>query len=337
MREQENYNLLKFNTFGMDVCCSRFVATEREEELADYLSGHSLDPETVLVLGGGSNILFTEDFEGTVVYPKMTGMTIVNEDEGSVAVRVGAGEVWDDFVVWAVKCGYGGVENLSLIPGHVGATPVQNPGAYGAEAGDVIERVEALELNTGRKVTMGHSDCCFGYRDSIFKHEWRGQYVVTYVTFRLQKHPILSVDYGSIRDELSKMGGEIGVKEVREAVVRIRRAKLPDVSEWPSAGSFFKNPVVEEAIGRQLEKQFPEMPVYPAGEGRMKLSAGWMIDRCGWKGKSLGHAGVYEKQALVLVNKGGATGLEVTQLANAVKKSVFMRFGVWLTPEVMIL
>lgn len=336
MRIEENFNLKEYNTFGISVCCKYFVETGSEEELAAFASEYELDPGEILILGGGSNFLFTEDFGGTVIYPTMQGIEIVREEERKVWVKVGAGVVWDDFVAWAVGHNFGGVENLSLIPGHTGAAPVQNIGAYGTEAKDSIVQVEAIELEKAAKVVIGAADCCFAYRDSIFKRDWKNRYVVTAVVFELSKYPVFKLDYGSIRSELERMGGEINLQNVRQAVIRIRQAKLPDVKEWPNAGSFFKNPVVSGETASRLRGTYPDMPCYPLGEGKIKLAAGWLIEQAGWKGKSLGQAGVYEKQALVLINRGGAGGVEITRLANAVKKSVFMKFGVWIEPEVNV-
>ncbi|MBD9179198.1 MAG: UDP-N-acetylmuramate dehydrogenase, partial [Odoribacter splanchnicus] len=264
------------------------------------------------------------------------GMEIVEENDEHVWVKVGAGEVWDDFVAWTVEQGYGGVENLSFIPGHVGAAPVQNVGAYGMEAGDTIERVEAIQIEKARKETISAADCRFAYRDSIFKGEWKNRYIVTYVVFRLTKVPEFRLNYGSVREELQKLG-EVSLKNIRRAIIQIRRAKLPDVKELPNAGSFFKNPVVSREQAGQLKERYPELPVYPVDEDRVKLAAGWLIEQCGWKGKDLGKAGVYEKQALILVNRAGASGVEVARLANEVKKSVFMTFGVWIEPEVYVI
>ncbi len=251
-------------------------------------------------------------------------------------VRVGAGEVWDEWVAWAVEHGYGGVENLSLIPGHVGAAPVQNVGAYGMEAGDTIYRVEAIRLDSAELVRIDATDCQFAYRDSIFKRLWKNQYLIARVIFRLTKKPEFRLEYGSIRNELDQLGGEISLKNIRRAIIRIRQEKLPDVAVLPNAGSFFKNPVVSGEMAEKLLLQYPELPVYQVDDERRKLAAGWMIEQCGWKGRSLGKAGVHKKQALVLVNEGGADGTEVACLANEIKKSVFLKFGVWLEPEVYI-
>lgn len=336
MEVRENYSLKNYNTFGIDVKCRYFVESDTESEFLEFVSSYELKPEEIMVLGEGSNFLFTDDFDGTVFYPTMKGMEIVEENDEHVWVKVGAGEVWDDFVAWAVEQGYGGVENLSLIPGHVGAAPVQNVGAYGMEAGDTIERVEAIQIEKARKETISAADCRFAYRDSIFKGEWKNRYIVTYVVFRLTKVPEFRLNYGSVREELQKLG-EVSLKNIRRAIIQIRRAKLPDVKKLPNAGSFFKNPVVSREQAGQLKERYPELPVYPVDEDRVKLAAGWLIEQCGWKGKDLGKAGVYEKQALILVNRAGASGVEVARLANEVKKSVFMTFGVWIEPEVYVI
>lgn len=336
MEVRENYSLKNYNTFGIDVKCRYFVESDTESEFLEFVSSYELKPEEIMVLGEGSNFLFTDDFDGTVFYPTMKGMEIVEENDEHVWVKVGAGEVWDDFVAWTVEQGYGGVENLSFIPGHVGAAPVQNVGAYGMEAGDTIERVEAIQIEKARKETISAADCRFAYRDSIFKGEWKNRYIVTYVVFRLTKVPEFRLNYGSVREELQKLG-EVSLKNIRRAIIQIRRAKLPDVKELPNAGSFFKNPVVSREQAGQLKERYPELPVYPVDEDRVKLAAGWLIEQCGWKGKDLGKAGVYEKQALILVNRAGASGVEVARLANEVKKSVFMTFGVWIEPEVYVI
>ena len=333
---RKDFSLKAYNTFGIEAKCKYFVEAEDEGELAEFVAGYEWNPLEVLVLGGGSNFLFTGDFEGTVFYPAMQGIEVVEEDAESVSVRVGAGVVWDDFVAWTVAQGYGGVENLSLIPGHVGAAPVQNVGAYGMEAGETIAEVEAIDLEKGGRVRIAAGECRFAYRDSAFKREWKNRFIITRVVFRLAKHPQFCLDYGSVRSEVERLGGEVTLAKVREAVIRIREAKLPDVKVLPSAGSYFKNPVVAQELAERLESQYPGMPVYPLGEGRCKLAAGWLIEQCGWKGKTLGRAGVYEKQALVLVNRGGADGTDISRLANEIRKSVFLRFGVWIEPEVNV-
>lgn len=337
MEIRENYSLKAYNTFGIDVKCKYFVEASQEAELLEFVGAYEFDPDEVLILGGGSNYLFTDDFDGTVFYPMMKGIEVVNEDEESVFVRVGAGEEWDTLVAWAVENGYGGVENLALIPGHVGAAPVQNVGAYGMEAGDTIYKVEAISLEKAVPVCFSAEDCQFAYRDSVFKREWKNQYIITRVVFRLTKQPVFRLDYGSIKSALEKVGGEVSLQNIRQAIITIRNEKLPDVKEVPSAGSFFKNPVVDQTFANHLLKQYPELPVYTIDEENCKLAAGWLIEQCGWKGKSIGHAGVYEKQALVLVNRGGADGAEISYLANQIKKSVFMKFGVWIELEVNVI
>lgn len=336
MEVRESFSLKKFNTFDIEVACKYFVECERDEELLEFVRSYELNPEEVLILGGGSNFLFTEDFDGVVFYPTMQGCEVVGEDGDDVYVRVGSGVVWDDFVAWAVEHGYGGVENLSLVPGHVGATPVQNIGAYGMEVGESIVSVEAVDIVKGEKVTIDAVTCRFSYRDSIFKHEWKNRFVVTYVTFRLSKRPVFRLHYGSVHDEVIRLG-EISLKTIRQAIIRIREAKLPDVKVLPNAGSFFKNPLVERAFADSLIEKYPSLPVYPVDEDHVKLAAGWLIEFAGWKGKVIGHAGVHEKQALVLVNTGGATGIEIAHLANEIKKSVFLQFGVWLEAEVNVI
>lgn len=334
MNIRENYSLKAYNTFGIDIRCKYFVEAAEEEELLEFVRQYEWNPHEILVLGSGSNFLFTEDFEGTVFYPAMKGIEVVGEDAEHVQVRVGAGEEWDAFVAWAVGNGYGGVENLSHIPGHVGAAPVQNVGAYGMEAGEVIQEVEAIEMEKAQQVKIAAEECEFAYRDSRFKREWKNRFIITRVVFRLNKEAHFRIEYGSIRSELEKQGGDLSLAGIREAVIRIRREKLPDVDTLPSAGSYFKNPVVPQALAGRLAEKYPGMPLYPVDEEHSKLAAGWLIEQCGWKGKSLGRAGVYEKQALVLVNLGGATGTEIARLANEIRKSVFMKFNVWIEPEV---
>lgn len=334
---KQNYSLKKYNTFGIDVRCKYFVEADQEDELLEFVMMYEWDPFDVLILGGGSNFLFTEDFDGTVFYPAMKGIEIVDEDETSVFVQVGAGEEWDDFVAWAVGHGYGGVENLSLIPGHVGASPVQNVGAYGMEAGETIFKVEAINLEKATLEIIDAEGCKFAYRNSIFKREWKNRYIITRVTFRLSKVPQFRLDYGSVKSELDKLGGGVSLGQIRQAIINIRNEKLPDVHVLPNAGSFFKNPVVDLDFAERLLQHYPEIPVYIVDKKHRKLAAGWMIEQCGWKGMALGRAGVHDKQALVLVNRGGADGTEISRLANEIKKSVFMKFGVWIEPEVYVI
>ncbi len=292
----------------------------------------------LLVIGGGSNLLFTQDFDGNVLHPQMSGIEMRREDDESVLLRCGAGEVWDDVVAYAVEHGYYGMENLSLIPGEVGASAVQNIGAYGAEAKDVIYAIEAIDIATGEGRIFFNDDCAYGYRESKFKSEWKGKYVITYVTYRLSKTFIPHLDYGNLRTVLAEKGITTPTAaEVRQAVIEIRESKLPDVKVEGNAGSFFKNPVVSREKYEALLTDYPNMPHYNVDEEHEKIPAGWMIDQCGWKGQTLGRAGVHSKQALVLVNKGGATGSEIVALCEAVRKDVYDKFGVHISPEVNII
>jgi UDP-N-acetylmuramate dehydrogenase len=264
----------------------------------------------------------------------MGGVTVVEETREEVFARAGAGVTWDEVVGWAVERGLWGIENLSRVPGHAGATPVQNIGAYGVEVGERVARVEAIDLLERRRVTLEGRACRFGYRDSAFKGEWKGRFVITRVVYRLSKLPCPRLDYKGVQEA---MEGAVTLAGVREAITRVREGKLPDVKVMPNAGSFFKNPVVEAAVAGRLREQFPGMPFYPAGEGKAKLAAGWLIEQAGWKGCVMGEAAVHEGQALVLVNRGRARGEEVLRLANAVREGVFSLFGVWLETEVIIL
>ena len=332
MKDYTNYSLLKHNTFGMDVKAKRYVEYNSEEELKTQipmLSG------VVLHMGGGSNLLFKGDFDGTVLHSAIKGIEVVEETADEVLVRVGAGEVWDDFVAWAVEHGYGGVENLSLIPGEVGASAVQNIGAYGVEAKDVIALVEALELSTGQKRIFGNLECDYAYRQSIFKNQLKGKYAITYVTYRLQKQPTMKLEYGNIKAVLGDQE-EVTIQSVRQAIIDIRNAKLPDPKVQGNAGSFFMNPVVSREKFLSIQKDYPQMPFYEV-EGGVKIPAGWMIDQCGWKGKALGKAGVHDKQALVLVNLGGATSDEIITLCNTICKDVHEKFGIDIHPDVNLI
>lgn len=329
MKDYLEYSLLQHNTFGIDVKARRFVEYDSEDELRLIIPTLKGD---VMHIGGGSNLLFRKDYDGTVLHSAIRGISIEDESADSVLVRVGAGEVWDEFVAWTVTQGLGGVENLSLIPGEVGASAVQNIGAYGVEVKDVVVLVEAIELQSGQKRCFGTVECDYAYRQSIFKNQFKGKYAITYVTYRLQKKPTLKLDYGNIRTMLE--GKEnITVSDVRKAIIDIRNAKLPDPKVQGNAGSFFMNPVVSREKFHDLQRKYPQMPFYET-DGGVKIPAGWMIDQCGWKGKSLGRAGVHDKQALVLVNLGGATSDEIIRLCDAVCKDVFDKFGIDIHPEV---
>lgn len=329
----ENCSLLGRNTFGIDVSTRYFFEYETEEDLQIFLQSPLARTNKLLHIGGGSNLLFLSDFDGVILHSGIKGIEKKKEDEKFVYLRVGAGEVWDEFVRYCVENGLGGVENLSLIPGEVGASPVQNIGAYGVEVKDVVFEVETVEIATSARRTFSADECRFGYRDSVFKQHLKGQYVVTHVIFRLKKEPIFTVDYQSLRNEVEKLG-ELSLSTIREAVIRIRKEKLPDPKEIGSAGSFFMNPVIDEQQACALKQIYPTMPTHTAKNG-VKISAGWLIEQCGWKGYSDGNVGVYEKQALVLVNKGGGTGREVAALARKIQSSVSEKFNIEIKSEVV--
>ena len=334
MKELYNCSLLPYNTLGMDVKASRFVEYASVEELRGLWNAEREAVARALHIGGGSNLLFASDYEGLILHSAIKGYTVVKETEEEVEVRVGAGEVWDDFVAYTVANGWYGAENLSLIPGEVGASAVQNIGAYGVEAKDLIVSVDTFGLETGEERRFMREECRYAYRESVFKQELKGKYAVTFVTYRLKKHPVFHLEYGNIRAELEKQGCQVDLENVRRIIIAIRQAKLPDPKVLGNAGSFFMNPVVPKMQFEALLAQYPDMPHYPVDDAHVKIPAGWMIDRCGWKGKRVGHAGVHEKQALVLVNCGGATGKEVMHLAEEIVASVRERFGVTIRPEV---
>lgn len=334
IRKYENHSLLPYHTFGMDVKAAVFVEYSSVDELKQVLEQEVRGKEKWLHIGGGSNLLFTDDFDGTILHSAIKGYEVLSDSEEEVLVRVGAGEVWDDFVAYAVDRDWYGAENLSLIPGEVGASAVQNIGAYGMEAKDLIVKVEALEVATGKECTFLNMDCRYAYRESIFKKEWKGCYIITHVTYRLTKRRVFHLEYGNVKDELAKQGCEPTLKKVREVIIRIREAKLPDPKVQGNAGSFFMNPVIPRMQYESLLAKYPEMPHYKVDEEWVKVPAAWMIDRCGWKGKQMGRAGVHNKQALVLVNCGGATGQEIITLSQRIQQSVFETFGIAIVPEV---
>jgi UDP-N-acetylmuramate dehydrogenase len=335
-----DYPLRARHTFGCDVKCHLWVEYQTVDDLRALLaSPHNL-PQPWLHIGGGSNLLFRGDYPGTLLHSAIQGFEVTHEDADSVVVKVGAGVVWDDFVAYTLAQGWSGAENLSLIPGEVGASAVQNIGAYGLEAKDLIQEVFALESATGQPRIFRVEECAYGYRDSIFKQALKGRYIVTHVSYRLSKRPVYHLDYGNIRSELEKrLGGTIHEEDltphmVRQVIIEVRHAKLPDPAVEGNAGSFFMNPVIDEADYRRLLERYPDLPSYPAAPGRVKIPAAWLIDRAGWKGRTVGHAGVHVRQALVLVNRGGATGPEVMQLAGQICASVKAQFGVDIHPEV---
>lgn len=332
-----DYSLKERHTFGMDVQTAFFAeytSVDGLQSLLQRLRGEWAGLPWLHV-GGGSNLLFVGDrYPGVVLHSAIRGMEVVKEDADEVLLRVGAGVVWDELVAHCVWQGWGGMENLSLIPGEVGASAVQNIGAYGVEAKDLIVQVHTVDVLTGEERLFAVDECRYAYRQSIFKQELKGQYIVTHVTYRLQKHPVMHLDYGNIRKQLESMGVPVTLATVRQAVIAIRESKLPDPKVLGNAGSFFMNPVVPRKVMLAIQTDYPDMPYYEVDDDQVKIPAGWMIEQCGWKGRSLGRAAVHDKQALVLVNLGGATGEEVVALSDAVRADVKKKFGVEIHPEV---
>ena len=334
IKQYTDVSLLKRNTFGIEAKAARLVEFSSVDALVDFLAGGFSGKS--LVIGGGSNLLFVDDFGGTVFHSAIMDIDVVEETATDVLLRVGSGVNWDNLVAYTVEKGWHGLENLSLIPGEVGASAVQNVGAYGIEAGDLIEKVETIRIADAVACSFTKADCDFAYRHSIFKSAEKGRHIVTYVTYRLKKTAEFQLSYGNLNDKVEELGGAT-LANVRRAVCEIREAKLPNPSEIGSAGSFFMNPVVDAAKAATLKEQYPAMPQYPLSTGDVKLSAGWLIEQCGWKQTPHEHVGVYKHQALVVVNLGGATGREVLNFAQAVVASVKGKFGVSLNMEVNVI
>lgn len=338
MQIRENISLRPYNTFGIDAKAKRFATFGSITELEELLNCRLPVADCRLILGGGSNILLTKDFDGAVLKNELMGIEIVKEDDEHVYVKAGAGENWHGLVMHCVENGFAGMENLSLIPGNVGASPMQNIGAYGVEVKDVFHELEAYHLHDRALVKFSLPDCGFGYRESVFKRKYKGQFVIVSVTFRLNKKPVFHTGYGAIQQELEKMGvQELSIKAISQAVINIRSSKLPDPKEVGNAGSFFKNPPVEKAKFNELKRAHPSIPSFPFDEGHVKVPAGWLIEQCGWKGFRRGDAGCYPKQALVLVNYGNASGEEIYALSGEILQSVKDKFGIELEREVNIL
>lgn len=334
---QESISLKPYNTFGIPVNARYFAEIVNERDLVQLLNSSLVREQKLLVLGGGSNILFTEDFNGLVIKVSIPGIKS-NENGNNVIVTSGAGVVWNDLVHYCVQRGFGGIENLSLIPGTVGASPIQNIGAYGVELKDVFESCVAYEIATGSAKVFTYKDCQFGYRDSIFKNELKNQYIITSVSLRLNKIPDVNIQYGAIKDELANRNiSSPTISDVSAVVSDIRVSKLPDPSTIGNAGSFFKNPIIDQDQFDPILKQFPEIVHYPAPDGRVKLAAGWLIEQCGFKGIISGETGTWRNQALVLVNHGHATGQEVYSFSEQIVVAVDAKFHVKLEREVNIL
>lgn len=336
MQIQENISLKPYNTFGIDVRASHLASFKSAEELAELLRRGAVPP--VLVLGGGSNLLFTKDVEGLVIKNEIRGIRKIKEDDDFVFVQVGAGENWHGFVQHCIVNGWAGVENLALIPGNVGASPMQNIGAYGVEIKDVFHELKAYHIEEKTNYTFGLKECEFGYRESVFKKRYRGQFVIVDVSFRLRKKPVFNTSYGAIEQELERMGiRELSIDAIANAVINIRTSKLPDPTVTGNAGSFFKNPEISAEQFLNLQQKFPSIVSFALPNGHFKLAAGWMIEQCGWKGVRRGDAGCHPKQALVLVNYGSASGMDIYHLSEEIEQSVADKFDVRLEREVNII
>ena len=340
MQILQNYSLKRYNTFGIDVYAKKFASFNSVFELQDILQSGLDHRQHLLILGGGSNILFTKNFDGLVLKNEIKGIETIHEEEKYVYVKAGAGENWHLFVMHCVNKNFAGVENLSLIPGNLGAAPMQNIGAYGVEIKDIFYSLEAYSLEEKRITTFTLNDCEFGYRDSIFKKKDKNQFVILNVTFKLSKKPHFNISYGAIEEELKRMQvKELSLRAVSNAVINIRSSKLPDPAKIGNAGSFFKNPEIDSQQLNDLLNQIPDssdLPFYKIHEDKFKIPAGWLIEQCGWKGYRKGDTGCYEKQALVLVNYGNATGMEILGLSEEIQVSVMKKFGIILETEVNI-
>jgi len=335
MEIKQHVSLRDLNTFGLESQARYFADVRSAEDLKTLLANPVYQSIPRFILGGGSNVLFTQNINALVIHPNIKGIEIVKEDDLSVWLKVGGGEVWHDLVMYCVSKNYAGIENLSLIPGTVGAAPMQNIGAYGVEVKDVIESVTAISIGAGEERIFSNEDCQFGYRESIFKKELKDQYIITSVVIKLQKTPVFRVEYGDIRNTLAEMQvKELSIQAISEAVIRIRQSKLPDPAKIGNAGSFFKNPEIEQSFYDILKEQFPNIPGYPTEPGKIKVPAGWLIEQAGWKGFRDGVVGVHERQALVLVNYGGGKGEDIKVLSEKIKKSVLDKFGIQLSTEV---
>ncbi len=338
IRIEENKNLRSFNTFGLDVNCRYFAEISSISELKELMATPVFTSNKRLILGGGSNVLFTKDYDGLIIHNAIKGISVISETNDFVVVKAGAGEVWHEFVLYCIAHNYGGLENLSLIPGCVGASPMQNIGAYGVEIKDVFESLTAIDLATGESRTFSKDECKFGYRESVFKREFKDRFIIVDVSFKLTKTHKLSTHYGAINEELTKMGvTQPGIKDVSNAVIAIRQSKLPDPKAMGNAGSFFKNPEVSKSKYEALKSNFENIVAYPLENGNYKLAAGWLIEQCGLKGLEMNGAGVHAKQALVLVNKNNATGNALFDLSTHVLNTVNEKFGVTLEREVNII
>jgi len=332
----KNVSLRAYNTFGLNYQAECIIHLKSEKEARSVFDGTISYKKPLIIVGGGSNLLFTSDYKGTIIHPVIRGIRLVKEEGDMVIISAGADVKWDYLVEWCVERGFSGLENLSLIPGSVGASAVQNIGAYGVEVKESIVKVKTLDINDGTTRVFSNIDCEFGYRSSVFKKNLKGKYLVTRAYFKLNKSQMPELGYGSLNEEVLKLGGPT-IKNIRKAVINIRKSKLPDPEIIGNAGSFFKNPVVSKSIAENIKKVYPEVPVFDENNGLKKIAAGWLIEKCGWKGRREGDAGVHEKQALVLINYGKASGSEIYNLSESIKKSVLEKFGIDLEREVEVI
>ena len=330
----ENISLRKFNTFGIDANARKLCKISSKDDIHKLRKNNEFTNNKYLILGGGSNIMLTKNFDGLIVKNEIIGKIKTHEDEKNTIIKVGAGENWHEFVLWTIKEGLSGIENLALIPGNIGAAPMQNIGAYGVEVKDCISNVWAINIETGEELIFSNKECNFTYRDSIFKNDLKNKTIITHVSFILNKTPNHNISYGDIKNEIK---GEVTTEKICNAVIRIRKRKLPDPNEIGNSGSFFKNPIITLDHFSKLKKSFPNIVGYKVSEKEMKVAAGWMIDKCGWKGYRKGDAGVHKNQALVLVNYGNASGKEILEISKDIQKSVLEKFSINLETEVNII
>jgi UDP-N-acetylmuramate dehydrogenase len=334
----KNTSLKPYNTFGLEAHAKLFVEVNSSNDLLNLLGSQEFKDNNILILGGGSNILLTSDFDGLVVKNLIKGIEIIEENNESVLLRVGSGEVWHSFVMYCVDNDYGGVENLSLIPGTVGAAPMQNIGAYGVEIKDVFVDLEAINRQTLKEEKFDNASCKFAYRESVFKNILKDQYFITHVCFRLQKKPTLNLEYGAIKDTLKELSIHApSIVDVSHAVTKIRQSKLPDPALIGNSGSFFKNPVISTNHFEKIKQEYLDIPSYPLNDKNVKVPAGWLIEQAGWKGKTIGEIGVHKNQALVLVNYGNGSGLEIKKLSEQIQASILEKFDINLHVEVNII
>lgn len=329
----ENKELKKYNTFNLPSKAKLFVEFNDVYDIQNYLKTNHIKNSNHFVLGGGSNLLFNDIFNGTIFFSSINGISIINNSDGSTLIKVGSGIVWDKFVEYAIENKLYGAENLSLIPGNIGASAVQNIGAYGVEAKDIISKIEYIDIETAEIKELLNSECNYAYRDSIFKHELHNKVIITNVYYKLSKQVYFKLDYGNLIEVLG--GKEKNLLNVRKAVIETRQAKLPDTETFGNAGSFFKNPIVDYSVFENIQKQFPEMPYFILENNKVKIPAGWLIDTAGWKNKGNEKVGVYDKQALVIINKGNANSSDIINFYKSIQKDISEKFGITIEPEVI--